>query len=226
MPKSKEHTEKLKRYFINADPFLWGVLQAKNKKGRIQELKKLGFLKDYADSSNATYNKINQDLLVELGIYGIIEHIVVPRVTNIFASEVLQYFHRCWDQGQNPDMKYLIEHKLYQRRTFTDGEIHESRGFQFDRKGFGRVFRVVGHKDPAQLFVQIDTQHTFVERWTVFAGLWFEEIEPFLGSTQEGVNEGGNMKLEWKPYINGDRCLKQRVGRSQRIEKARGDTNY
>jgi hypothetical protein len=181
---SKEQAEKLKRYFVNADPFLWGVLGAKNKnkKERLKELKDSGFLQSYSEGSNATYNRINQDLLVELGIEGILERIIVPRVINGFAPDVLQYFHRCWDQGQNPDMKYLEEHKLYQKHRLTSAEVYENAGFQIDRKGFGRKFRVVGHKDPAQLFVQIDTQHDFVERWTVFAGLWFEEIEPLLGS--------------------------------------------
>jgi len=40
---SKEQSAKLGRYFINADPFLWGVLKAKNKKGRLKELKQMGF---------------------------------------------------------------------------------------------------------------------------------------------------------------------------------------
>jgi len=29
-----------------------------------------------------------------------------------------------------------------------------------------------------------------VERWTVFAGLWFEEIEPLFGSVREDIAEG------------------------------------
>jgi hypothetical protein len=190
---SKEQGEKLKRYFINADPFLWGVLEARsepkaknkleaNKKVRLGKLKEGGFLQNYTDGTSATYSKINQDLLVELGIDGILERIVIPRVTKAFAPDVLVYFRRCWDQGQNPDMKYLVEHKLYGRRILGDGEVYESAGFHIDRKAVGRRFRVVGHRDTAQLFVQIDTQHEFVERWTVFAGLWFEEIEPLLGS--------------------------------------------
>ena len=39
---------KLGKYFENADPFLWGVLAAKNKKGRLKELKEMGFLTSYA----------------------------------------------------------------------------------------------------------------------------------------------------------------------------------
>jgi hypothetical protein len=203
MQMSKEQAEKLRRCFINADPFLWGVLGAKNKKERLTELKKSGFLQSYSEGSNATYNKINQDLLVELGIDGILERIVIPRVTNAFATDVLRYFRRCWDQGQNPDMRYLIERRLYRKRILTDEEVYESRGFQFDRKGFGRMSRVVGHKDLAQLFVQIDTQHSFVERWTVFAVLWFEEIEPLLGPTREDVSEARNIKSGLKPSTAG-----------------------
>jgi hypothetical protein len=175
----REQSEKLKRYFINADPFLWGVLEAKNKKGRLQELRKLGFLVGYSEGSNATYSRVNQDLLVELGIEGILERIVIPRVINGFAHETLRYFQRCWEQGQTPDMKYLKEHRLYRRHIFTEDKIYE-----------GREPRIVGHKDPAHLFVQIDTQHNFVERWTVFAGLWFEEIEPLFGSVREDIAEG------------------------------------
>lgn len=180
----REQTEKLKRYFINADPFLWGVLEAKNKKERLTELKRNGFLQSYPERTNATYSRINQDLLVEVGIDGILEHIVIPRVTKMFGPDVLGYFRRCWDQGQNPDMQYLTERGLYRKRRFTDSEVYENRGFQVGRKGFGFTWRLVGYKDPAQLFVQIDRQHNFVERWTVFAGLWFEEIEPLAASAK------------------------------------------
>jgi len=167
----REQAEKLKRYFINADPFLWGVLENKNKKGRLRELRGLSFLGSYSEGGNPTYSKINQDLLVEIGIEGILERIVVPKITNGFTQEVLRYFQRCWEQGQTPDMKYLKEHKLYRRHIFAEDKVYD-----------GREYRVVGHKDPAHLFVQIDTQHNFVERWTVFAGLWFEEIEPLSSS--------------------------------------------
>lgn len=176
----RDQAEKLKRYFINADPFLWGILGAKNKKQRLKELKNDGLLRNYSEGSNATYSKINQDLLVELGIEGILERIVVPRVRKTYPPDVLSYFRRCWDQGQNPDMKYLAEQRLYRKRIFTEASVYE-------RKGPIVGNRIVGHKDPAHLFVQIDTQHNFVERWTVFAGLWFEEIEPLLEATPEGI---------------------------------------
>jgi len=171
---SKEHAQKLVRYFINADPFLWGVLKAKNKKGRIGELQRSGYLAKYSEGSNPIYTRINQDLLVELGIAGILEKIVVPRIQNIFSPETLRYFRDCWEQGQAPELEYLVKSKLYHKRGFftvTQQEV---------RDGSWTEPRTEGYRDPAFIFVQIETQHNFVERWTVFAGLWFEEIEPLL----------------------------------------------
>jgi hypothetical protein len=170
----REQIEKLSKYFINADPFLWGVLEAKNKKSRLKELRNMGFLATYSEGTNPVYSKINKDLLVELGITGIFQKIVVPRIQQGFNQEVLRYFRDCWDQGQNPDINYLNKKKLYRNRTFitmTTKEVYD---------GWGPPSPVVGYKDPAFIFVQIDTQHNFVERWTVFAGLWFEEIEPLI----------------------------------------------
>lgn len=149
--------DKLTRYLINANPFMWGVLEAKNKKGRLREIKQLGFLDGYSEGTNRTYNKINRDLLVELGIKGILRRIIVPKIINGFTTDVLSYLQRCWEQGHTPDIKYLIENQLY----------HSHRG---DMK--------TPHKDSAHFFFQIDTKHEFIERWTVFAGLWFEEISP------------------------------------------------
>jgi len=180
----KEQAEKLKRYFINADPFLWGVLEASskpdvekkpeaNKKGRLKKLKASGFLQSYSEGTSATYSKINQDLLVELGIDGVLERIVISRVTNAFTPDVLVYFRRCWDQGQIPDIRYLKHHGLYQTHRLGEVELYPGGPVLLRRKG------------PAQLFVQIDTQHEFVERWTVFAGLWFEEIEPLIPEPKE-----------------------------------------
>lgn len=175
MDLSREQADRLKRYLINADPFLWGVLDKKNKKERLQELKELGYLKGYSQGSNPTYIKINQDLLVELGVEGILERIVIPKVAGSFTPEVLRYFQRCWEQGQTPDMKYLREHRLYLRRPLSGHVVY----------GKGDEPFIAGYKDPAQIFFQIDTQHYFVERWTVFAGLWFEDIERLFGPLSE-----------------------------------------
>ena len=168
---TREKKEKLKRYLLNADPFLWNVLDSKNKKGRIRELKEMGFLIGYSDSANPNYSRINQDLLVEPGIEGVLERIVVPKIKALFTEEIIDYFRRCWEQGQTPTLDYLRKQGLYRRR-YLAREVYESHR-QIDEAPSG-------YKDPSFVFVQIESQHNFVERWTVFAGLWFEEIEPLL----------------------------------------------
>lgn len=155
MEKTRE--EKLQRYLLNADPFLWGILEATNKHGRLKELKESGVLKSYSSTHAPSYTKINQDLLVELGVAGILGTLVCPRVIKTFEPKILYFFQRCWEQGRTPDIHYLIDNHLYH-----------------SHKGSGRR---VG-RDVAQIFLQIHRQHEFVERWTAFAGLWFEEIAP------------------------------------------------
>jgi hypothetical protein len=156
---TKEQKDKLIRYFINSNPFLWGVLKATNKKERLKELRELGFLVGYSDGSNPTYGKVNQDLLVELGIEAILENIVARKVKDRISLEHLSAFRRCWESGRTPDKEYLKKNKLYRVQRIIMNEEKEP-------------------KDSASIFLQIDRQHDFIERWTVFAGLWFEEIEP------------------------------------------------
>ena len=162
-----DQVEKLKRYFINAEPFLWGVLEARNKKERLREIKKLGFLSDYSEGANPVYNRLNQDLLVELGIEGILKRIVIPQISNRLDTEILSTLRRNWEQGRTPDIKYLKQNKLYKYRRFVWREKREDN-------------LPIPPKEPAHIFLQINVQGNFVERWTVFAGLWFEEIEPLI----------------------------------------------
>jgi hypothetical protein len=50
------------------------------------------FFSGYSIGTNATYNRINQDLLVELGVEGIITRIVIPKVTALFKPEYDQLY--------------------------------------------------------------------------------------------------------------------------------------
>jgi hypothetical protein len=161
---ARETADTLQRYFINASPFLWGVLEASKKKERIMELKGMGFLKDYPENTKQTYEAINRELLVELGIEGIISLIVVPLVRRRIDLEALKLFRRHWEQGQKPDFKFLMDNKLYSihRIGITSWEENHE----------------VPEKDPALIFLEVNQQLKFVDHWTVFAGLWFEIIEP------------------------------------------------
>jgi hypothetical protein len=110
---TRETADMLRRYFINASPFLWGILEGRRKKERIKEIQGMGFLTNYSENGKQKYDNINQDLLVELGMEGIICRIVVPLVYKRLGSEALKHFRRHWEQGQLPDKKYLKDNNLY-----------------------------------------------------------------------------------------------------------------
>jgi len=76
---------------------------------------------------------------------------------------------RHWEQGQTPDKEYLEKKRLYRYYRIIWKDEWEDK-------------RLLLPKELAHIFVQVHPQHEYVERWTVFAGLWFEEIEPLLGS--------------------------------------------
>lgn len=161
--------KKLQNYYLNSDPFLWNTLKTKNKKQRVQELQALGYLQDYTEHGNPTYTKIKNDLLLELGITGIIGKIVIKRINELFTPEQLAYLRRSWEQGQTPPLDYFKKQGLYNYHSWDADAPREEpdKGPSF-------------YKDPAYIFVQINAQMGFVERWTVFGGLWFEELEPLL----------------------------------------------
>jgi len=172
---ARETADTLKRYFINASPFLWSVLEARKKKERIKEIKGMGFLEDYSENSKIKYEMINQQLLVEPGIEGIIDRIVVPLVYKRLGSETLKRFRRHWEQGQLPDKKYLKDNKLYHRYRIGITRYEEK--------------RPVPEKDPAFIFLNINESLDFVDRWTVFAGLWFEIIDPLITKDEREKQE-------------------------------------
>jgi len=172
----RETAEMLRRYFINASPFLWGVLEARKKKERILEIKRMGFLENYSENSKNKYDTINQALLVELGIEDIFNRIVVPLVYKRIGSEALTSFRRHWEQGQLPDKKYLKDNKLYRQHRVTLMEKWEEN-------------HPLPEKDPALIFLEINESLDFVDRWTVFAGLWFEIIDPLINKEEKGKLE-------------------------------------
>lgn len=133
----------------------------------------MGFLKGYAKHAKPVYSKIKNDLLLEIGISGILESIVARRLKDLFTQDQLDFMRRWWEQGQTPSLDYFNRQKLYKHHFLTDDAVQE----EIDKPP-------TGYKEPAFVFVQINSQMGFVERWTVFAGLWFEEIEPLFDAAK------------------------------------------
>ncbi len=168
---TSEQLRKIGRYFLNADPFLWGVLRSKIKKGRIKELQERGYLSQYTKGSNPIYTRLNRDLLVELGVKGYWKKLLCPEFRNSLLWKTCVISATAGNRGKPPNLN-TCKNTSYMAGTYS---VTVRCG-----KGFGEE-RVTGYKDPAFIFVHIEPQFNIIQRWTVFAGLWFEEIEPSLG---------------------------------------------
>jgi hypothetical protein len=176
--------EKLERYLRNAERFLWGVIPG-NKKAVFVALR--GLLKELGqtDSSvpehqKATYAMVTENLLAELGIRKLVTEVVVGQVKRQFANRpgALDFLRAHWVSGTLPRWQTLrslraprtIGRKLLDALDSKDAQTeHEQTS------------------DILDAFVEVNTQYNYVHGWTVFAGLWFEEIEPLLKETvQQG----------------------------------------
>ena len=169
--------EKMERYFCNADRFMWGVIPGDKRTvfTTLQTvLKELG--EDSAlipDPKKSTYAVVIGNLLGKIGIGSILTEIVAKQVRRQLTDRtgVIDFLRAHWISGTLPRWQTL--QSLRAPRTITR-----------------RFLDAVDSKDaPAKrqqtadildAFVDVNTQYNYVHGWTVFAGLWFEEIEPLL----------------------------------------------
>jgi hypothetical protein len=172
--------EKLTRYLRNAQPFLWGVISG-NKKAVLAalrtNLKELG--EDnipLAETQKPTYSMLTDSLLATLGIEKVIREIVVPQVRRQFDNRpgALEFLRSHWLSGTLPRWQTLqtlrAPRKVKQRLLEA---AHPSK--------LSTLGKLTG--DILDVFVEVNNQYNYVHGWTVFAGLWFEEIEPLLKET-------------------------------------------
>lgn len=67
------------------------------------------------------------------------------------------------------------------RRYWHDGRVPDT--------GYLRRHKLL---DRGSIFLEINTQYDYVGGWTIFAGIWFEEIEPYLQeNSQTGESKNG-----------------------------------
>ena len=169
--------EKLERYLRNSERFLWGVITG-NKKAVLTTLQEN--LKELGEDSiliperqKPTYAMITASLLEKLGIEKVITEIVAAQVRRQFANRpgALDFLRAHWLSGTLPRWQTLqtlraprtVKQKLLEAVHPTEPEpIRKQTG------------------DIIDAFVEVNNQYKYVHGWTVFAGLWFEEIEPLL----------------------------------------------
>ncbi|MBM4463882.1 MAG: hypothetical protein FJ012_11270 [Chloroflexi bacterium] len=170
--------ERLERYFRNASRFMWGVIPGDKRAVFLQLrtlLEELGEESTLVpDDKKATYAMVIENLVTKIGIERIL--------TQIVAGEVRRQF-----TGRSPALGFLRAH--WMSGTLPRWQTLQSlRAPQTIRQ---RLIQAVGSpqdtpakrqqtSDVLDAFVEVNTQYNYVHGWTVFAGLWFEEIEPLL----------------------------------------------
>ena len=170
--------EKLERYYRNAERFLWGVIPG-NKRTVLTALRavlrELGEDSDWIpEHQRLTYAMVSESLLTMLGIERILTGIVVRQVKWQFADRpgALDFLRAHWLSGTLPRWRTL--QSLRAPRTVKQ--------WLLDAVGSTGDARTIRQQtsDILDAFLEVNSQFSYVHGWTVFAGLWFEEIEPLL----------------------------------------------
>lgn len=178
--------EKLDRYFRNADRFMWGVIPGDKRivfttlRTALEELGEEGAL--VPDHKKATYAMVTENLLGKLGIERILTEIVAKQVKHQFVdrSGALDFLRAHWLSGTLPRWQTL--QTLRAPRTLKQRFIESAHTSEDALSGKQTA-------DILDAFVEINPQYKYVHGWTVFAGLWFEEIEPLLKEADIGANK-------------------------------------
>jgi len=143
---------RIERYLLNADRFMWGLGPGNQKETYTWlEDKKFRFTK-------ARYGLVIQQLLRNPGLEELLTRLVIPTVKEMFPDDTLNELRKLWNIGELPDLKKDINRLEVKGK----GNPGPDRAFHW------------------RSFVEISTQFHYVERWGELAGIWFEEIEPWI----------------------------------------------
>jgi hypothetical protein len=129
-----------------------------------------------AGTQKPTYSMITDSLLANLGIEKVIREIVIPQVRRQFADRpgALEFLRSHWLSGTPPRWQTL--------QTLRAPKSVKQKLFEAAHPGeLSTMGKLTG--DILDAFVEVNNQYHYVHGWTVFAGLWFEEIEPLLKET-------------------------------------------
>jgi hypothetical protein len=157
---------------------MWGIIPGKKRAVFTQLqtiLKKLG--QDSAavpEYQKATYSMVTENLLAKFGIERVITEIVTVEIKRQFEHQpgALDFLRAHWLSGTLPRWQTL--QSLRTPRTVKQRFLDAVE----PKKDVREINRPTS--DILDAFVEVNTQYNYVHGWTVFAGLWFEEIEPLL----------------------------------------------
>jgi hypothetical protein len=137
------------------------------------------------DPKKSTYAVVIANLLGKIGVESILTEIVAKQVRRQLTDRagVIDFLRAHWISGTLPRWQTL--QSLRAPRTVKQRLLEAAD----PKKGVKEIYRPTS--DILDAFVEVNTQYNYVHGWTVFAGLWFEEIEPLL---KEGI---GNARMQY-----------------------------
>ena len=154
--------EKLERYLRNANRFLWG-LGPGNQRKTYEWMEYRGF-NDSGSRFKSSYADTTEKLVKYYGIERIMRDIIKKRIDDTFPAPFIEFLRNCWKTGVCPSVDML-----------------KANGF----------ISILDNRDLEALLLY-NKQFNFIEGWGTLAGVWFEEIEPYLeenSQTGESKNE-------------------------------------
>jgi hypothetical protein len=180
---NQSQREKLERYFRNADKFMWGVIPG-NKRTVFAALRAAlaGLGEDgnhfIPDNKKTTYAVVIENLLTGIGIEKILSELVAVQAKKQFGDRIaaLDFLRAHWMSGTLPRWKTL--QSLRARKTMKQillGNVVLKSEQEINQET----------ADILDAFVEVNTQYEYVHGWSTFAGLWFEDIEPWFSCKTE-----------------------------------------
>jgi hypothetical protein len=169
--------EKLERYLRNAERFLWGVIPG-DKRAVLTALRAM--LRELGEDSvsipehrRPTYAMVADNLLAKLGIERIVTQIIAGQVKRELADRpgALDFLRAHWMSGTLPrwqTLQSLRAPRSIKQRLLDAIDTKDARQKRQQTS------------DIVDAFLEVNAQFSYVHGWTMFAGLWFEEIEPLL----------------------------------------------
>ncbi|MFC1910372.1 hypothetical protein ACFLXC_03655 [Chloroflexota bacterium] len=162
----KKQEQKLERYLRNANRFIWGLGKV-DQKNTYEWLEINGFTDD-GSRFKSSYSDTTEKLIKNYGIERIMRDILKQRIHEMYGINILDWLRNCWVAGVRPTVDMLKANNFL---------------YILDER---KVIKKDIDRDP-EPFMRYNRQFNYIEGWGDFAGVWFEEIEPWL---EESKNTG------------------------------------
>jgi hypothetical protein len=154
-----KQAQKLERYLRNSNRFLWGLGKI-DQKNTYEWLEINGFT-DGGSRFKSSYSDTTEKLIKNYGVERIMRDIISQRIHEIYGAKLLDWLRNCWMAGVRPTVDMLKANNFL---------------YILDEK---KVIKKNIDRDP-EPFILYNRQFNYIEGWGDFAGIWFEEIEPYL----------------------------------------------